>query len=59
MMDPLNKSKNVKEVNVGNYVRAHYDTKQNNTVLKDRDITNHMSKKLQTDFDVLLTMNDI
>ena len=54
MMDPLNKSKNVKEVNVGNYVRTHYDTKQNNTVLKDNDITNHLSKKLKTDFDVLL-----
>ena len=59
MIDPLNKSKNVKEVNVGNYVRTHYDTKQHNTVLKDRDITNHLSKKLKNDFDVLLTTNDI
>ena len=30
MMDPFNKSSYVRNVNVGNYTRVHYDTKEDN-----------------------------
>ena len=55
MMDPFNKSSYVRNVNVGNYTRVHYDTKEDNAILKDKDIVRHLSNKFHTNFSMLLT----
>ena len=52
MMDPKNTTKPI--VNVGQYVRDHYDTSSKNASLKDKDIVKHLSKKFKTNFDMLL-----
>ena len=49
-MDPLNKASYVTNVNVGEYVRVHYDMKEGDTILKDKDIVHHLSKKFKTNF---------
>ena len=54
MMDPMNKLSYVTGVNVGEYVRLHYDTKDGNHIIKDRDVVNHLSKKFRTNFAMLL-----
>ena len=41
-------------VNVGHYVRRHYDTSSNDAKLKDRHIVNHLSKKFKANFNMLL-----
>ena len=53
-MDPLNKASYVTNVNVGEYVRVHYDMKEGDTILKDKDIVHHLSKKFKTNFSMLL-----
>ena len=55
MMDPFNKSSYIRSVNAGEYIRTHYDTKEDNAILKDKDIINHLSKKFHTNFSMLLT----
>ena len=54
MMDPMNKSNYAKNVNVGEYVRIHCNTKEGNPILKDKDIMEHLSKKFHTNFSMLL-----
>ena len=54
MMDPKNTTKPIVNVNVGQYVRDHYDTSSKNASLKDKDIVKHLSKKFKTNFDMLL-----
>ena len=46
MIDPQNKSSYVTNVNVGEYVCIHYNTNEGNVMLKDKDIVQHLSKKL-------------
>ena len=41
------------KVNVGQYVRHHYDTKSDDTHLKDDDIIKHLLKKFNTNFNML------
>ena len=48
MMDPLNKTALTKNVNVGEYVRHYYDTKNGNASIKDKHIVNHLAKKFHT-----------
>ena len=50
----MNKSNYAKNVNVGEYVRIHYNTKEGNPILKDKDIMEHLSKKFHTNFSMLL-----
>ena len=47
MMNPKDVTNMTRQVNVGQYVRRHYDTKSNDTHLKDDDIVKHLSKKIQ------------
>ena len=54
MMDPMNKSSYVTSVNMGDYVRLHYGTKDGNHIIKDRDVVNHLSRKFHTNFALLL-----
>ena len=54
MMDPLNKASYVTNVNVGEYVHVHYDMKEGNMLLKDKDIVQHLSKRFRTKFSMLL-----
>ena len=54
MVDPMNKSNCAKNVNVGEYVRIHYNTKEENPILKGKDIVEHLSKKCHTNFSMLL-----
>ena len=54
MMDPFNKSSYAMNVNIGEYVRVHYQTKEDNAVLKDKDIVNYLSRKFHTNFSMLL-----
>ena len=54
MMDPINRSSYVRSVNVEEYVRFHYDTKDGNHIIKDRDVVNHLSRKFHTNFAMLL-----
>ena len=54
VMDPKNTTKPIANVNVGQYVRDHYDTRSKNASLKDKDIVKHLSKKFKTNFDMLL-----
>ena len=54
MMDPFNKSSYAMNVNVGEYVCVHYETKEDNAVLKDKDIVNYLSRKFHTNFSMLL-----
>ena len=54
MMDPMNKSNYAKTVNVGEYVRIQYNTKEGNPILKDKNIVEHLSKKFHTNFSMLL-----
>ena len=54
MMDPKNTTKPIVNVNVGQYVRDHYNTSSKNASLKDKDIVKHLSKKFKTNFDMLL-----
>ena len=54
MMDPLNKASYVTNVNVGKYVDVHYEMKEGNTILKDKDIVQHLSKKFKMNFSMLL-----
>ena len=44
MMNPKDVTNLARQVNVGQYVRCHYDTKSNDTHLKDDDIVKHLSK---------------
>ena len=55
MMDPFNKSSYIRNVNVGNYTRVHYDTKEDNTILKNKDVVRHLSNTFLTNFSMLLT----
>ena len=43
MMNPKDVTNMTHQVNVGQYVRCHYDTKSNDTHLKDDDIVKHLS----------------
>ena len=54
MMDPKNTTKPIVNVNVGQYVRDHYDTSSKNASLKDKDIIKHLFKKFKTNFNMLL-----
>ena len=54
MMDPLNKASYVTNFNVGEYVHVHYDMKEGDTILKDKDIVHYISKKFKTNFSMLL-----
>ena len=54
MMNPKDVTNMTRQVNVGQYVRRHYDTKSNDTHLKDDDIVKHLSKKFNTNFNMLL-----
>ena len=54
MMDPKDLTTPTINVNVGQYVRKHYDTTSTNVNLKDKDIVNHLSKKFKMNFDMLL-----
>ena len=54
MMDPKNTTKPIVNINVGQYVRDHYDTSSKNASLKDKDIVKHLSKKFKINFDMLL-----
>ena len=54
MMDPKNRTKPIVNVNVGQYVRDHYDTSSKNASLKDEGIVKHLSKKFKTNFNMLL-----
>ena len=55
MMDPRNQHLNFyKRVDVGEYNRKYYETKDQNVTLKDVDIVNHLSKKFNTNFNILL-----
>ena len=54
MMDPMNKLSYVTSVNVGEYFRLHYDTKDGNHIVKDRDVVNHLLRKFHTNFAMLL-----
>ena len=54
MMDPKDLTTPTINVNVGQYVRKHYDTTSTNVNLKDKDIMNHLSKKFKTNFNMLL-----
>ena len=53
MMDPINRSSYVRIVNVEEYVRFHYDTKDGNHIIKDRDVVNHLSRKFHTNLAVI------
>ena len=54
MMDPFNKSSYAMNVNIGEYIRIHYDIKEDNAALKDKDIVNYFSRKFRTNFSLLL-----
>ena len=54
MMDLMNRLSYVRSVNVGDYVRFHYDMKDGNHIVKDRDIVKHLSKRFHTNFLMLL-----
>ena len=54
MMSPMDKTLATKNVNVGSYVRKHYDTKSGNAKLKDSHIVDHLSEKFKTNFSMLL-----
>ena len=54
MMDPLNKASYMTNVIIGKYVHIHYDMKEGNTILKDKNIVQHLSKKFKTNFSILL-----
>ena len=45
MMYPKDLTTPTINVNVGQYVRKHYDTTSTNVNLTDKDIMNHLSKK--------------
>ena len=53
-MNPRDVTSMTHQVNVSQYVRHHYDTKSNDTHLKDDDIVKHLSKKFNTNFNMLL-----
>ena len=55
MMDPKDKTLTNQNVNVGEYVRKHYDTKSSNGRLKDTHIVDHLSKKFKTNISMLLS----
>ena len=40
-------------VNVGEYICIHYETKEDNAVLKYKDIVNYLSRKFHTNFSML------
>ena len=50
----MNKSNYAKNVNVGEYVRIQYNTKEGNPILKDKDIVEHLSKNFHINFSMLL-----
>ena len=54
MMSPMDKSLAMKNVDVGSYIRKHYDTISGNVKLKDSHIVDHLSKKFKTNFSMLL-----
>ena len=54
MMNPKDTTNMTRTVNVGQYVRPHYDTKSNDTHLKDEHIVRHLLKKFKTNFNMLL-----
>ena len=54
MMNPKDTTNMTRTINVGQYVRRHYDTKSNDTHLKDEHIVRHLSKKFKTNFNMLL-----
>ena len=54
MTNPKDNTMATRTVNVGHYVRRHYDTSSNDAKLKDRHIVNHLSKKFKTNFNMLL-----
>ena len=54
MMNPKDNTMATRTVNVGHYVRRHYDTSSNDAKLKDRHIVNHLSEKFKTNFNMLL-----
>ena len=54
MMNPKDTTNMTRTINVGQYVRCHYDTKSNDATLKDEYIVDHLSKKFKTNFNMLL-----
>ena len=54
MMDSFSKSSYAMNIDIGEYVRIHYDTKEDNAVLKDKDIVNYLLRKFRTNFSMLL-----
>ena len=54
MLNPMDKSIATNNVDVGNYVRKHYDMRSGNAKLKDKHIVDHLSKKFKTNFSMLL-----
>ena len=54
MMNPKDTTNMTRTINMGQYVRCHYNTKSNDATLKDEHILNHLSKKFKTNFNMLL-----
>ena len=55
MMDPKDKALTNQNGNMSEYVRKHHDTKSLNEHLKDTHIVDHLSKKIKTNFSMLLS----
>ena len=54
MMNPKDITTMTQTVNVGQYIRQHYNSSSNNAILKDEHIVMHLSKKFKTNFNMLL-----
>ena len=54
MMNPKDTTNMTHTINVGQYMRRHYNTKSSNATLKDEHIVNHLSNKFKTNFNMLL-----
>ena len=53
MMNPKDTTNMTRTINVGQYVRRHYNAKSNDATSKDEHIVNHLSKKFKTNFNML------
>ena len=54
MMDPLNKASYMTNVYVGEYVCAHHDMKEGDTILMNNNIVHHLSKTFKMNLSMLL-----
>ena len=53
LMEPGSKSPTNENVDIGECVRKHYDTKSTNARVKDKHVVEHLSKKFCTNFSML------